>query len=166
MYRGRIHNSLFSSQLTKWTNKPLLHYSRLEILVRDKHSSLFDQFITYEKMISCEYAPKFLSKLLVGCLSKPVKVTDMRVEQTLAYYKICPFSVNYKSVLFCSTGPCRVCPLTSLLSQSNICGQGKASWGGAPQGLNSGWLQPCPQIIDQGGSYRKGQTHQLNTVQN
>jgi hypothetical protein len=52
-HRGRIHNSLFSSQLMKWPNEPecarMLHYLRLEMLARDKHSSLLDPFKGYTK---------------------------------------------------------------------------------------------------------------------
>jgi hypothetical protein len=29
----------------------------------------------------------------------------MTIEKALAYYEICPFSVNYESVIFDSTGP-------------------------------------------------------------
>ena len=48
--RGRIHNTSFSSKLTNWHNKLVLHYSRLEMLVRDKHSSLLDPFVSYAKI--------------------------------------------------------------------------------------------------------------------
>ncbi len=41
----------------------------------------------------------FCCKLV--CLSRPVKVT---VEKTLTYHEICPFSINYESVMFYSTG--------------------------------------------------------------
>ncbi len=49
--RARIHNSLFFHNL--WIG-PIskcvtLHYSRLEILIRDKHYSLLDPFVSYAK---------------------------------------------------------------------------------------------------------------------
>jgi hypothetical protein len=59
--RGRIHNTSFSSELTNWLNKLVLHYCRLEMLVRDKHFSLLGPFVCYEKIKCCEYAPWSLS---------------------------------------------------------------------------------------------------------
>jgi hypothetical protein len=47
--RVRIHNTLFSSQLTIGPNKLVLHFTGLERLARDKHSSLLDPFISYEE---------------------------------------------------------------------------------------------------------------------
>ncbi len=38
------------------------------------------------------------------CLSEPVEVTDTN-NKTLAYYGICPFTVDYEYVMFYSTGP-------------------------------------------------------------
>jgi hypothetical protein len=35
----------------------VLYYSKLEMLVRDKHSSLLDPFRKLQKMKCCEYAP-------------------------------------------------------------------------------------------------------------
>ncbi len=43
---------------------------------------------------------KFLSKLL--CLSNKGK--RLTIEKTLAYYKICPFSEQQKSIMFYGTG--------------------------------------------------------------
>jgi hypothetical protein len=43
---------------------------------------------------------RFHSKL--ECVLKAAKVTDN--EKTLAYYKICSFSVNYTSIMFYSKG--------------------------------------------------------------
>ncbi len=49
----------------------------------------------------------FLSKLVclpkLACLSKPLKLTDNI--KALAYHKLCPFIVNYESIMFYSTGP-------------------------------------------------------------
>jgi hypothetical protein len=47
-----------------------------------------------------------LRNMLV-CLSEPVQVTDNN-KTTLAYYEICPFSVDYELVMFYRTGP-RLC---------------------------------------------------------
>jgi hypothetical protein len=44
-----IHNTLFPSLIMIWLNKIKLHYSRLEMLVRDKHSSLLDPVVSYAK---------------------------------------------------------------------------------------------------------------------
>jgi hypothetical protein len=35
----------------------VLHISWVEMFVRDKHTSLLDPFISYEKMNCCEYSP-------------------------------------------------------------------------------------------------------------
>ncbi len=40
-----------------WLNKLVLQYSRLEMLVRDQHSSLLDPFVSYKKIDFCENAP-------------------------------------------------------------------------------------------------------------
>jgi len=36
-------------QLANWLNELVLHYSRLEMLVRPKQSILLDPFVRYEK---------------------------------------------------------------------------------------------------------------------
>ncbi len=43
-----IHNTSFSSLLMNCPNKLVLCYSRLEMLVKDKQSSLLDPFVSYE----------------------------------------------------------------------------------------------------------------------
>jgi hypothetical protein len=48
-YWDRIHSTSFSSRLTNGSNKLVLHYNGLEMLVRDKHSSLLDPFISKAK---------------------------------------------------------------------------------------------------------------------
>jgi len=35
----------------------VLNYSRMEMLVREKHSCLLDPFVSYVKMKCCEYTP-------------------------------------------------------------------------------------------------------------
>ncbi len=45
---------------------------------------------------------RFFSKLM--CLPKPVDVTDF-CNKTIAYNRLCPFSIYYQSVMFYSTGP-------------------------------------------------------------
>jgi hypothetical protein len=61
---------LFLTQPTLWEppNKSVLHYSKLEMLVRDKHSSLLDPFVSYTRMKCCEYRPSGLyHKTYYGC---------------------------------------------------------------------------------------------------
>ncbi len=65
-------------------------------------------------MKCCEYGPRFLTfrfctKLV--CLTKPSKW--LTTEKTLAYYEICPFSLNYNSVIFLIQPQVDVCPLFS-----------------------------------------------------
>jgi hypothetical protein len=52
---GCILQTSFSSKLTKRPNKLVLNYNRLDILVREKHSTLLDPFVSYSKC--CEHAP-------------------------------------------------------------------------------------------------------------
>ncbi len=47
--RGSIYNTSTSLKLTNWPNKLVLNYTRLEILVRVKHSSLLDEFVSYKE---------------------------------------------------------------------------------------------------------------------
>ncbi len=44
----------------------MLHDARLERLSRNKHSSLLDPFVTYEKVKCCEYGPGSNLQIL-GC---------------------------------------------------------------------------------------------------
>jgi len=46
---------------------------------------------------------------MLVCLSEPVVVTD-NSKTTLAYYEICPFSVDYEFVMLYSTGSRRYNP--------------------------------------------------------
>ncbi len=59
-----------------------------------------------------------------------------------------------------------VCHFLSLPPWPNICWQDQEPAIGAESimGLYSGMIEPCPQILDQGGSDRKQQTLQLITV--
>jgi hypothetical protein len=50
-----IHNTSFSMQLTNGPNKVVLHYTRLEWLAREKYSSLFGPFVSYEGKKSFKY---------------------------------------------------------------------------------------------------------------
>jgi hypothetical protein len=63
-FRGRIHNTSFSLQLTNWPNK-LEFYMTLvkKKLARDKHSSLGGPYLSYEKMKCCGF-----SKFTAWCL--------------------------------------------------------------------------------------------------
>jgi hypothetical protein len=56
-----------------WPNKLVLDYNRLEMPVRDKHSSLLDPLVSYKKMKGCEYAP---SNLII-CFYKAKKSTKV-----------------------------------------------------------------------------------------
>jgi hypothetical protein len=44
---GRIHNTVFSSQLTNWPNRLDCSIIQLERLAGDKHSNLMSQFLSY-----------------------------------------------------------------------------------------------------------------------
>ncbi len=46
-------------------------------------------------------------------LSKPIKVIDNIKDK--AYYEICPFSVNYESVMFYSAGANFIKPILSVI---------------------------------------------------
>ncbi len=44
----RIRNTSFSASVTNGPNK-IVHYTRMERVARDKHSSLLNPFLSYEK---------------------------------------------------------------------------------------------------------------------
>ncbi len=49
-YQGTYLQYFIFSITCKWVQKAIvLHYSRLEMLVRDKHPSLLDPFVSYAK---------------------------------------------------------------------------------------------------------------------
>jgi hypothetical protein len=58
--RGHIHNTFFFVTYKLAWQAEVLHYSRMEMLVGDKHSSFKDPFVSYAKMKCCEYAPRGL----------------------------------------------------------------------------------------------------------
>jgi hypothetical protein len=70
---GRIHKTSFSSQLTNWLNKLVLHYIMLRMLVRDKHSSVMEPTVKNHLHYG-DYRSKlvhFHSKKYLQCLKKP-----------------------------------------------------------------------------------------------
>jgi hypothetical protein len=49
MTPGAIFTTVIYFAIYKMAQNPVLHYSRLEMLVRDKHSSLFGPFVSYKE---------------------------------------------------------------------------------------------------------------------
>jgi hypothetical protein len=59
----RIHNTSFSYELRIGLNKLVLQYTRLTKLSSDKHSSLLEALISYEKKKCFKYGPSKVEHL-------------------------------------------------------------------------------------------------------
>ncbi len=81
-YWDCIYKTSSYLQLMHWPNKLMLHYTQLERIVRDKHSSLLGPYVSYEDTVkSFEYNHRCLRVLLVALHTQPraeVTTTDKR----------------------------------------------------------------------------------------